>query len=148
MDSFKVEFYPQHKHQKYQPYFFSVLGILYIILGFINISRYDEYSFHDWIWIIFGIVFLFLSFYQKRYTSKYIIELTDIFFYIKQSVFKKLKINWTEIKEIHIKPISIEFLLKAGKTENISLGNVGYQNVLDIKEKLFEFAKHNNIPIK
>ena len=108
MDSFKVELYPLLKQQKYQPYFFSVLGILYIILGFINISRYDEYSFRDWIWIIFGIVFLFLSFYQKRYTSKYIIELTDIFFYIKQSVFKKLKINWTEIMEIHIKPISIE----------------------------------------
>lgn len=44
-----------------------------------------------------------------------------------------------------LKPISLEFQLRNDSKEEVSLGNTGYKNVIDIKSKLLDFAKQKNI---
>jgi len=147
METFRVDLSPLHKQSKYQPYFFAILGIMHIIMGILNLSRYDKYSFHGWIFILSGIVFLFGSYYHKNYSSKYFFEMNNDFIQIKQSIKNARKIEWSGLKEIHIKPISLELHLQDNTVEELSLGNVGYKNVIDIKSKLLEIAKEKNIRV-
>ena len=54
---------------------------------------------------------------------------------------------WKNIKEIHIKPIAIEYHLNDDSIKNLSLGSVGYKYVLEIKEKIADFANSKEIII-
>ncbi|MCB9250720.1 MAG: hypothetical protein H6613_20365 [Ignavibacteriales bacterium] len=87
------------------------------------------------IWVLGGIIFLIGGYFQTNFTSKYYFEINDRSILIKQSLSATKSISLDNIKNIQIKPISIDFLLNDNSKESISLGNVGYKNVLDIKEK-------------
>jgi len=103
--------------------------------------------FGGWLWILTGCGFIIGSFYTKKYSSKYSLELGQDFIQAHPSFNKNIKIPWNEINQINIKPISFEFILKNGSTESISLSNVAYKDVIETKVKLKEFAQHHNIKI-
>ena len=146
LGSYKVYLNPLQKRPKWSlPY--SILGVIYIILGVLNYFAYNNSIFQGLIWVLGGLIFLIGGYYQTNFSSKYFFELNDQFVKLKDSITKAKTILWTNIKEIHIKPIAIEFHLIDNSKECISLGNVGYKNVLDIKEKLADFANRKVISI-
>lgn len=67
---------------------------------------------------------------------------------IKDSISRFKIIEWSKIKEIHLKPMTIELLLDDSSKEILSLGNTSYKNVLDIKDKLKVFAVNKEIYFK
>ena len=148
MEPFKVNLsYQYNKRSKYQPYYFALLGLIYIVIGILNLIKNSSEIFGGWLWILAGCGFIIESFYTNKYSSKYFLELGQDFIQAHPSFNKNIKIPWNKIEQIHIKPISFEFILKKGSTENISLGNVAYKDVIETKEKLKEFAQHHNIKI-
>ena len=139
-----------NKRSKYQPYYFALLGLIYTVFGILNLTQTRSGKFGSlggWFWILTGCGFIIGSFYTKKYSSKYFLELGKDFIQVHPSFNKNIKIPWNKIEQIHIKPISFEFILKNGSTESISLGNVAYKDVIETKEKLKEFAQHDNIKI-
>jgi hypothetical protein len=147
LDSYKADLNPLQKKYKWSPYYYSIMGIIYIILGVLNYFI-QNYSFlHGLIWVIGGILFLIGGYYQTNFSSKYFFELNDRFVKFKDSVKSERNIEWSNIREIQLKPITIEFSLNENVTESISLGNVCYKNVLDIKEKLLDFAANKGISL-
>lgn len=148
MEPFKISLSNSiNKRSKYQPYYFAVLGLIYIVFGILNLIKNSSDIFGGWFWILTGCGFIIGSFYTKKYTSKYFLELNQDFIKAHPSFNKNIKIPWNKIEQIHIKPISLEFTLKNGSTESISLGNVAYKDVIETKGKLNEFTQHHNIKI-
>ena len=148
MEPFKVNLsYQNDKRSKYQPYYFALLGLIYTVIGILNLLKNSSDIFGGLLWIVTGCGFIIGSFYTKKYSSKYFLEFGQDFIQVHPSFNKNIKIPWNEINQIHIKPISFEFILKNGSTESISLGNVAYKDVIETKEKLKEFAQHHNIKI-
>jgi len=148
METFKVELNPLEKQSKYQPYLFASLGVIYTILGFLRLNN-NENNLGSWIFIVTGIGFIISSYFSKKYSSKYFFELNDKFIEGQSNSFKKIKIDLDKIKNIHIKPVSIEFELSDNTKEEISIANTTYKNVIKIKTKLLELAaKEKNIEIK
>jgi len=148
VEPFKVNLsYQYDKRSKIQPYYFALLGLIYTVFGILNLIKNSSDIFGGWLWILTGCGFILGSFYTKKYSSKYFLELGQDFIQAHTSFNKNIKIPWNEINQIHIKPISFEFILKNRSTESISLGNVAYKDVIETKEKLKEFAQHYNIKI-
>ncbi|MCP5062274.1 MAG: hypothetical protein GY936_07420 [Ignavibacteriae bacterium] len=147
MESFKVDLNPIQKQSKFQPYLLMFGGAFYIIFGIYKLLNEEQSSTNGWFWIIGGIGYLVILYYNRIHSSKYFLEISDTFIQVKQSSFKSSKIEWSNVKLILIKPISIEFQLGNRSKEEISLGNTGYKNVIDIKVKLLEFAKQKNIKV-
>ncbi len=149
METFKVSLSNQYdKRSKYQPYYFIILGVFYIIIGMLNLTKSNSDYFSSWIWIITGIGFVIASFFSKNITKKNILELNDKGIYAYHSFNKKINIAWNDLEQIHIKPITFDFILKDGSTESISLGNLAYKGVIETKEKLKEFAIEHNIKLQ
>ncbi len=149
METFKVSLSNQYdKKPKYQPYYFIILGVFYIIIGMLNLTKSNSDYFSSWIWIITGIGFVIASFFSKNITKKNILELNDKGIYAYHSFNKKINIAWNDLEQIHIKPIAFDFILKDGSTESISLGNLAYKDVIETKEKLKEFAIEHNIKLQ
>lgn len=148
MESFKINLsLPYDKRSKYQPYYFAILGLIYLGFGILNLVKSSPDIFGGLLWLLTGCGFLIGSFYTKKYSYKYFLELGQDFIQAHPSFNKNIKIPWNGIHQIHIKPISLEFILKNGSTESISLGNIAYKDVIETKEKLKEFAQHHNINI-
>ena len=147
MDSFKVDLNPLEKKSKWSPYYYIIMGIIYISLGVLNYFSFKYSIFHGLIWVFGGILFLIAGYYQTNFSSKYFIELNDHSVHFRNSIKNTTRIDWTKINLIHLKPISIEFILKDNSKESLSFGNVGYKNVLDIKEKMADFATSKGISI-
>ena len=145
METFKISLSPLEKKSKYQPYLFTGLGLLYILLGFLRWNNENNIS--GWIWILTGLGFIISSYYIKNSSSKYFFEINNEFIEVQQNVLKKSKISLEKIKRIHIKPVSIEFTMTDNTKEEISIANTKYQNVIAIKTKLTEIAKEKNIEI-
>lgn len=145
MDNFKVDLNPLQKQSKYSPYYFSILGIVYIILGIMFIIKDNSIYSSGWIWLIGGIIFLIGAYFQTNFSSNYFIEINDSEIILKQSLSNTKRIVWKNIREIRIKPIAIEFHLNDNSKENVSLGNVGYNNVIEFKQKLNEYASLKRI---
>ena len=149
METFKVSLSNQYdKKPKYQPYYFIILGVVYIIFGMLNLTKSNHDYFPGWIWIITGIGFVIASFFSKNITKKNILELNDKGIFVYLSLGKNISLNWNNLQEIHIKPIAFDFILKDGSTESISLGNLAYKDVIETKEKLKEFAIEHNIKLQ
>jgi len=144
METFKIYLNPLQKQTKYQPYLLFFGAFTYIVLGIINLIDKNVFG---WVWISLGIIYFFLLYYQKNYSTKYFFEIQSDSIRAQQSAFKKSEIKLNNIKEIYIKPISIEFILSDNAKEEILLGNTSYKNVIDIKSKLREIAKEKNIKI-
>jgi hypothetical protein len=144
METFKIYLNPLQKQTKYQPYLLFFGALTYIVLGIINLIDKNVFG---WVWISLGIIYFFLLYYQKNYSTKYFFEIQSDSIRAQQSAFKKSEIKLNNIKEIYIKPISIEFILSDNAKEEILLGNTSYKNVIDIKSKLREIAKEKNIKI-
>ena len=99
------------------------------------------------VWILGGILFLIGGYYQTNYSSKYFFELNERSILIKQSMYKTQNFSWEKIKNINIQPIAIEFSLNDNSKEILSLGNVGYSNVIEIKQKLKDYASLKDIEL-
>ncbi len=148
METFRIYLSNQYdKRSKNQPYYFIILGVVYTILGILSLTKSNSDYFSGWIWIVTGIGFVIASFFSKNVTSKNILELNNKAIFAHPSIGKNINIDWNNLKYIHIKPISFDFILKDGSIETISLGNVAYKDVIETKEKLKEFAQHHNIKI-
>ncbi len=149
METFKVSLSNQYdKKPKYQPYYFIILGVFYIIIGMLNLTKSNSDYFSGWIWIITGIGFVIASFFSRNITKKNFLELNDKAIIAYPSFNKKINIAWNNLEQIHIKPIAFDFILKDGSTESISLGNLAYKDVIETKEKLKEFAIEHNIKLQ
>lgn len=147
MQSFRINLFPLLKKYKYQPYLFTVMGVLYIISGVIRLNSIHSEPI-DWIWVLGGLFFLLGSYYQQKIQSQYFFEITEDFVQIRQNISKPSKYLFSNIKAIDFKPISIQLTFSDGNTEEISLANVGYKNVIEIKEKLREVAALKGITIQ
>lgn len=147
MESFKVNLSQLNNRSNKQPYYFFFLGLIYFIVGILFQGKTSSDKFSGWIWIISGAGFIITSLYQKNTTSKNVFELNDKSIFAHPSFGKNITIDWNNLEQIHIKPISFDFILKNGSKESISLGNLAYKDVLETKEKLVEFAKEKNITI-
>ncbi|MCB9219890.1 MAG: hypothetical protein H6610_10590 [Ignavibacteriales bacterium] len=148
MKTFKTYLNPEQRKSKFSPYYYSILGVVYIVLGVMNYLINNYSPFLGLIWVLGGIIFLIGGYFQTNFTSKYYFEINDRSILIKQSLSATKSISLDNIKNIQIKPISIDFLLNDNSKESISLGNVGYKNVLDIKEKLTEIPANKGIAVK
>lgn len=146
MENFKVSLYLIEKKSKCQPYLYLVLGFLYLTFGIFKLGS-EKSEIFDWLWIFSGIGFFIGGFYQNNYQSKYYLEVNDEFLSFRQSIGKPTLIKITSIERIHIKPIAIEIIKFDSQKSELSLANVGYKKVLDIKEKLRNFSSENNIRI-
>jgi len=147
MESFKVNLSQLDNRSKNQSYIFAILGLFYLAFGITKFTKTSNSDLSGLIWIITGIGFIISSFYNKKFVSKYILELNQEYVKAHPSLSKNIKISWNQIEQIHIKPISFDFMLKSGSKESISLGNIAYKDVLKTKEKLVEFANAKNITI-
>ncbi len=147
METIKIYLNPLQRKYKWSPYYYSIMGIVYILLGVVNYFAHNYSLLMGLIWFLGGLIFLIGGYYQINHSSKYFLEISDAFIQVKQSSFKNSKIEWSNVKLILCKPISIEFQLENGSKEEISLGNIGYKNVIDIKAKLLEFAKQKKIKV-
>lgn len=147
MEIFRVNLNPLVKNYKYQPLFFVIMGLLYSIIGLFRLSSSNS-ELDDWIWIVGGIFFLIGAYYLRNNESKYFFEINNDSIQFRQTISKPKHYLFSEISAIHFKPISILLSLTNGLNEEISLGNVGYKNVLDIKTELKEIAVQKGIQIK
>ncbi len=148
METYRVNLSnPYGKKSKYQPYFYIIFGILYTILGILKyMSSYSDYL-SSGIWTITGIGFIIVGFISKNTFSKNVLELNDKAIFAHPSFNKNIKIDWNDLEQIKINPVSFDFILKNGSTESISLGNLTYKDVIETKEKLKEFAQHHKVKI-
>lgn len=147
MENFKIYLNPTQRKHKLSPYYFTLLGIIYIILGFMNSFLNTNFPSTGLVWILGGILFLIGGYYQTNFTSKYFFELNESSILLKQSMNKTKSFRWEKIKDIRIHPISIEFVLDDNSTEILSLGNLGYSNVIEIKQKLKDYASLKDIKL-
>jgi len=130
---------------KKQFYYFLSLGILYVILGFINFYDDNKAIWSGAIWFLTGIGSIIFSVMQKRTPEKYFIELNKNGIKAKVDLFDSIDLKWNDITEIDKKPISIVFKLKSDTKEILSLGYLSYANVIEFKSKLKEFADEKGI---
>lgn len=147
METFNIELNPLQKKYKWSPYGLYAIGVVYLLNGIMfTLKNNDFYS--EIIWFIGGIIMIISGYHQNNFSSKYFIELNDQSIKIKNSISRAKIIEWSKIKEIHLKPMTIELLLDDSSKEIISLGNTSYKNVLDIKDKLKAFAVNKEIYFK
>lgn len=121
-----------------------IIGILIVSLASFNfgyiISSQDIKTINLFISIIFlilGVVHIFEGFGKTiadLFGGKYI-EITDGYVKLKTSLFAKEEvINWSDIKSIDVKILSIEITEEDGSKHKISLGNLDYETILKVKE--------------
>ncbi len=145
METFKIKLHPLQKTVKYQFLIWIFATILYILAGIIYLINNNQLG---WIWILGGLFYFVALYYSKNYSLEYFCELNDNFIKLQKNTFKKIIIKWDDIKEINIKPINIRITKVDNSTQDLSLAkNTTYQNAIDIKSKLKEFAKEKNIII-
>jgi hypothetical protein len=89
-----------------------ILGIVWLIFGLLSLNYNGENRWSDYGYLLFGILYLILYFYQKQY--KYL-TIEDGILKINGSFGKK--INLTEIKRI--KKFAGDYILKTDKKELI-----------------------------
>lgn len=147
METFRIYLNPTMRKHKLSPYYFTLLGVIYIVLGFMSSFLDTKFPSSGLVWILGGILFLIGGYYQTNYSSKYFFELNESSILIKQSMYKTQNFSWEKIKTIHIQPIAIEFSLNDNSKEILSLGNVGYSNVIEIKQKLKDYASLKDIEL-
>ena len=87
-----------------------VLGILWLLIGVLGVGLSDKNRWNDYVTLVFGMAYLVLYYYQKRY--KYLIIENETL--IKNGPLGK-KINLTEIKRI--KKFAGDYILKTDKKE-------------------------------
>ncbi len=147
METYRIYLNPQERKHKWSPYYFIIMGVVYLFLGFVNYFLNTKLYHTGLIWIFGGVLFLFGGYYQTNFSSKYFLELNENLILLKDSISKTKSFSWNNIEKIQVKPIAIEFLLNNGSKESLSLGYLGYSNVIDIKQKLKEFALLKKIEI-
>lgn len=147
MDTYSINLFQEEKRTKYQPVLFFILGIIYIVMGALYFLDNQSKYFYGFIWLVTGLGFLLLSimiFYKKE---KRILLLSDEKIKANISWNNKLEVGWSELKEIHINPISIDFYLVNGNKKSLPLDFCDYKTVLLVKEKMVEFAKSKSLII-
>ncbi|WP_034058515.1 hypothetical protein [Lacinutrix jangbogonensis] len=87
-----------------------ILGIVWLILGLLSLIFSGENRWYDYRYLVFGILYMILYFYQKR--NKYL-TIENGILKINGSFGKK--INLTEIKRI--KKFAGDYILKTDKKE-------------------------------
>lgn len=87
-----------------------ILGIVWLIFGLLNLNYNEEHSRIDYGYLLLGILYLVLYFYQKQY--KYL-TIENGILKINGSLGKK--INLTEIKRI--KTFAGDYILKTDKKQ-------------------------------
>ena len=127
---------------------FISIGLVYLLNGAVNFYKdFDENFWQGTIWLFTGIGFIINFFLQKDRDKKLYIEINKNTIEAKLSHFTSLSISWNDVISINIKPISIYFELPSNKKEEISLGSLSYKGVLELKEKLHEFAVEKGIKL-
>ena len=146
MESIKYFLSIHQKGSKYQIYIQYFVGLAYIIFGLFK--YYNDNFLNSFIWIIGGVIFILINYFNQKGFPSYFIEFTDSLLNLKLSLKKKKAINWNYINNIEIQLTRMLINSKNGSSEVINLSNTNYQNVLSIKETISEFATNKNIPIK
>ena len=147
MESQVINLYPLDRRMKYQPVLLFILGVIYVVLGFLYLL--DEQPKYYWglIWFVTGFGFLISSFFIFFKKNKRNLTLDDEKIKANISWKNKFVLSWSELKEIQIKPLSIDLYLNNGEKHSITLDNCDYKTVLLIKEKMIEYAKLKNLHV-
>jgi len=135
--------YPQEKNKQRKLWLTNIS--IYILLGIMNLF-YKKIHYIGWVYIILGLVsIVFILLAGKVTGEEYFIELTENYLKYKRYKKKLLTIPWSLIEKIEEKPTEFLIYLKDSKVETIELEAVNYKEVREIKQKLEEFAKKQNI---
>ncbi|MCF6269852.1 MAG: hypothetical protein L3J41_09085 [Melioribacteraceae bacterium] len=137
--------HPMNRKKQFSFYIFA--GIVYLAIGIANYYRNNQDMLIISIWVLGGLGYIIIAFFYKNRNEKFFIEFNSTEINANVSTFTSFSIKWDEIKEIKMKPISIEFLLNSNDSKEISLGSFYYAKVIEIKSKLKEFADEKRIEI-
>ncbi|MGQ9643692.1 MAG: hypothetical protein ACUVT3_07535 [Ignavibacterium sp.] len=142
-----INLYPLDRRMKYQPVLLFILGVIYIVLGFLYLS--DEKKNYYWgiIWLVTGLGSFVSSFLIFNKGNKRTLTLHGEKIKANISWKNKFDLSWSELKEIQIKPVSIDLYLNNGNKNSITLDYCDYKTVLLVKEKLIEHAKLKNLHV-
>ncbi len=140
------EFIPVlQKQKKGSKPFWVLVGIGYISLGVISLFIGKNIS--GILYLLTGIVFIFFTFHSenKGFFSSYLKLTDDKIIFKLDGKLKEKVIPIKNISTIEILPVSLEIKTKEGTTENISLANFTFNEVIKIKEIINQIKKSNSI---
>jgi len=148
MEPFKISLLNQYsKRSKTQKYLSIVLGIVYLIVGIIQIVE-NGFTVFAIFWFILSIALFFSGYFYSVFANSYYLKFDDKMITSKDSIFNKFNVSLENINKIKINPISISLFTKSSGEKKIHLQNLTYDNVLLVKSELQKFAKINGITIE
>lgn len=145
MVKYRTELMVSYKNSKRQSYLFITVAVLYVLNGGINLLDSNE-PYSGLIWILGGLIFIVAAFYNKNYTLNQFLEINNDSIRFKQGFSKEIIIKIDDIKNLRFKPLAIEITTSNG-VEEISLAEVGYKKVLEIKDRINELVADKEIKV-
>lgn len=124
----------------------NVLGLVWTANGITNLIRNSEPDFFSYFYLIVGPLLIITSINQRNVEKSYHISYDDDIVKARTSFFKKVEIQWKDIKKIVIKNLVIE-IITSNKKEEIKLDLLPYIYVKEVKSKFIEAAKLKNVEI-
>ena len=125
-----------------------VIGVGWIICGFVNIGGN---AFLGAVQLVLGLGFLFFSFHLHR-LNRYIISFYDAHLEIEKGLFRRRRIPWTSVSEIHIQLMKVEMRLASGKSLAIDFSNMSFSDNQTFKPRIIDavtaFAEAKGIPVQ
>lgn len=128
----------QKKIWEFYAVYFFIVGVIYV-LGDKNKAFGIGY-------LVVGFAGMIAAILSKKLTgNEYFIEFSEDNLKYKRYKKKLLDIPWNSIEKIEEKPLTLLVRLKDSTSYSIELENVNYKEVHEVKDKLRDFAKRNNI---
>ena len=137
----------QPKRYKNQKYTFVVLGAFYLVLSFLQFFVLIKDSISSYINFIAGLIIIIIGLFKWWRIDKFFIQFGNSGVSGNVGNFKN-SLKWTKITKTHIGLITIYLTLSDGKTIELPLDNLGYNDVKLVKSEFQEFANKNGIKIK
>lgn len=126
----------------------TVFGIIQIASGFFARERGDDIL--GGVQIAFGLGFLLFVVLMPR-ANRYVIRLEDVYLRLERSLSRTRTIPWDSVSELHILLLTVDIVLKEGKTVKWNF-NLSYTDNQIVKPQIIaaltEFAAAKGIAIQ
>lgn len=136
----------QRATEKYRKFISILLGLIYLILGILKLTKSSEYLFFS-LYVLLGIGFLALAIFRNRVILKTYLLIDDVKIEYRNSSLRKHTIGWEDIQSIHIQPVSFEIHTKHSDKILVPLDWYDREFVKQVKQKLPEIAKSKSVKI-
>lgn len=148
-----IEFIPekQKKHLAKYNMFWAVYCIFYGIFWFSKFGKESEIDAISIILTLFyfiaGILIFIYAFWFRRHKDEYKIVLNQKEITYRKSIQENFKIETDNISNIDINRSKIVLTQIDGSEHEFNFGDFPYKTVLELKDKIQDFAENNNITI-